>query len=385
MFDGANGSPVSIYQTVIRRALFALPAETAHSAGKWALRRAGIWRRLGRSLRFEDDAIRQSTGGLQLANPIGLAPGFDKDCEVLEGLAHLGFGFLEAGTVLPRARIGNARPRLLRYPEQAAIVNAMGLPNRGVDYSVAQLQQWAGRRSSPVPVIVSFMGFTLEEYLDVFTKLQPVADALEVALRCPNTPDEPNFVDPGQFDSLLTHLSRHKQKPMFVKLPTLDVEVSREELHELVSRGLRHGVDGFVVSGTHPVAEPRLSTGRGSLSGRPVIARTLHAVREVYGHTGNRAALVAQGGISSGRDAFAAIAEGASAVSLYTALVYGGPAVVRSINVELLALMRSHGVSSVAALRGRAAGSQPTPEIPASATIEAIPQPAGGAPRAGGR
>jgi dihydroorotate dehydrogenase len=331
--------------------LFTLPAETAHDAGKWALRRAGLWRLLAARFEVNAPALTQTSGGLTWSNPIGLAPGFDKDCEMLDALASLGFGFLEVGTIMLESRRGNLRPRLLRYPDRRALVNCMGLPSRGMDYCLAQLKRWAQRRTA-TPVIVSFLDTTLDGYVHLFEMLQPWADALELALWCPNTPEEADFVDPTQFERLLAAFNTRKTKPLFVKLPSLDVEVPLEHLQAMVDVGLRSGVDGFVVSGTYPVAEARVSMGRGSLSGPPALPRTLRTVEHVYRRAGTRAALIAQGGIMTGSDARDALAAGASAVSVYSGLIYRGPSVAKQISTELLALLEADGIESVAGLRG---------------------------------
>ena len=344
---------MNVYRELIRPAAFLLPAETAHHLGLWALRQSRAWEALRPVFTFADPALHQHAGGLDLRNPVGVAPGFDKDCEVMRGLASLGFGFVEAGTVMPTPREGNPGPRLLRYVDHDALANCLGLPSRGVNGCADSLRRWRGRGLSAVPVIVSFMGFTLDEYVAGFRALQPLADALEIALRCPNTPDEQNFVSRGEFATLLTELMRFREKPLWVKLPSLDVEVDRDHLADLVETSLRGGVDGFMVSGTRPVVDPRLSRGRGSLSGRPVLGRTMTAVREVYRVTRGRAAIVAQGGIGSAEDAFAAILAGANAVSIYTQFVYEGPGLARRINRELVTLMRARGVASIRELCGR--------------------------------
>lgn len=351
---------MNLYRTLVRPAAFVLPPEAAHHAGLWALRRARVWEALAPAFEVRDPSLRQRAGGLEFRNPVGVAPGFDKDCEALRGLACLGFGFIEGGTVMPLPRAGNPGPRLLRYPDRGALANCLGLPSRGVRGCVDLLRRFRAHGTGAVPVLVSFMGFTLDEYVEAFSALQPWADALEVALRCPNTPDERNFVDRAEYAALLDALMARREKPVWVKLPSLDVEVDRDHLVDLVEAGLRCGVDGFMVSGTRPVEEPRLSRGRGSLSGRPVLGRTLEAVRCAYGAARGRAPIVAQGGIGSGADAFAAIASGASAVSVYTQFVYEGPGLARRINRELAALLRDRGIGSIADLRGSAhAGASP--------------------------
>ena len=368
---------MNAYKAFVRPLAFMLPAETAHHLGMWALRRRRVWEALRPVLDFEDIMLRQHAGGLEFVNPVGLAPGFDKDCEVLDSLACLGFGFLEGGTVMPEPRQGNPRPRLLRYPRESALVNCLGLPSRGLEACVGRLRRWSEHRSAPIPVLVSLMGFTLEEYVSAFRALQPWADALEIALRCPNTPDERNFVERDEFATLLAGLAAHKQKPIWVKLPSLDIEVPREHFLDLVESALHLGIDGFVVSGTRPVADSRLSRRGGSLSGRPVLGRTLQAVREVYQKTAGGVPIIAQGGIGSGEDAFAAIAAGANAVSVYTEFIYEGPGLARRINRDLVALMRSRRVESVRELRGREGTS---PHVaPPGATAKGAP--GGASPR----
>jgi dihydroorotate dehydrogenase len=198
----------------------------------------------------------------------------------------------------------------------------------------------------------------------LFERLQPVVGATELALRCPNTRDEPDFVTPERFRRLVHELRSRKTRPLFVKLPNLDIEIPSEQFRALIDIALEGGVDGLVVSGTYPIEEPRISMKRGSIAGAPTYERTLNAVREAFARTGSRIPLIAQGGISTGRDAFDAIAAGASAVSVYSAFVYRGPAVARLIAGELAALMRHAGVASVNALRGSGSRprSAPTPE-----------------------
>jgi dihydroorotate dehydrogenase subfamily 2 len=361
---------VDVYETLLRPIAFALPAEAAHDAAKWVLRRpalAGLAARVtGASRAADPSLLALEVRGLALRTPIGLAPGFDKDGDLVEGLGALGFGFLEIGTVMLKPRSGNPKPRLHRYPDRRALVNCMGLPSRGLDYAVEALARSAPARLTParVPTIVSFLGWSLEDYFQLFERLQPVSDAMELALRCPNTRDEPDFVSPDRFRHLLGGLVARKTRPLFVKLPNLEIELPKDQFRALIDIAMEHGVDGLVVSGTYPVEEPRISMKRGSIAGRPTFERTLNAARETFARTGPRVALIAQGGISTGRDAFEVIAAGASAVSVYSALVYRGPSVARRIGDELAALMRAAGIASPAALRGR--GDAPA-SLPASA------------------
>lgn len=345
----AGGLRMDVYRSLLRPWLFRLPAETAHEAGRELLRAIGPlpYRRPP-----DDPRLAVRIGGLAAANPVGLAAGFDKDCECLDGLQRLGFGYLVAGTVMPAERRGNPtdRPRVLRLPETESLLNCLGLPSQGLAYAVDRL---AVRRPGPAPVVVSVGGNTLADYLTCFEAVQPLADAVEINLRCPNArDDEGDFLRPAAFEQLMAELGRRKTRPLFVKLPTAGDPVGDGERLDLVERGLRLPIDAFTLPCTWTVADGRLSIGRGNLTGRAVFERALQTVRDVRAVTRGRLAVRARGGVSCGEDAYRAIAAGASAVDLYTAFVYQGWSVARRINAELLALMEARGVASVQALCG---------------------------------
>jgi dihydroorotate dehydrogenase len=232
------------------------------------------------------------------------------------------------------------------------MINAMGLPSVGLDVFAQRLR----RARSAVPVIASFGALSTEDYLEAFATLEPLADALEVNLKCPNDMDDDgSFLKVSWADRLISQLVKAKRKPLFIKINSHTNEAERLERLETIDRGLFYGVEGFAVQSTWKETDAGLSVGEGAMSGAPLLARTLETMREVRELVGTRAMIRARGGVMSGADAFQAIAAGANAVDILTAFVYEGWAAPTRIARGLLALMDQHGVESVAALSGSGA------------------------------
>jgi dihydroorotate dehydrogenase len=351
-FFDEGSARVSLYETLARPLIFRLPPERAHALCKPALRNAALCRLLG-GVPVRDARLAVRIGPLTFANPVGLAPGFDKGGELTTGLSRLGFGYLVVGSATPQPRSGNPQPRIVRLPEQRAIVNCMGLPGKGVDAFAVGLA--AGRPT--VPVVASFGGYSDDEFLASFALLQPVADALEVNQRCANNPDDKGGrQEAATFEPVLKALTAAKRKPLRVKLDAYVDESQLAQRLTMLELLQAYGVDGVALPTNYLVPNAGLSRGIGNISGAVLFERTLAYVRTVYQASRGRIAIHARGGISSGAQAFEAIAAGASTVELFTAFVYQGPGLANRINRELLAIMVREGVSSVRELRGARAG-----------------------------
>jgi len=186
---------MSLYQSIARPLLFRLSPDHSHAVAHAALRIPAPWRAmsaLGR-WRLDDPRLRVRFAGVDLPNPIGLAAGFDKNCELMGALACFGFGFITVGSIMPQPRYGNPFPRLVRYPETQSLADAMGVPSRGRDYCVRRLR---AHRATQTPVFANIGGFTAAEIADSFFAIEPYVDAVEISLMCPN-------VQPGeQFDEI---------------------------------------------------------------------------------------------------------------------------------------------------------------------------------------
>ena len=337
---------------LLRPALFRLPADRAHDLARLALRVPAPFRRLGRSLQVRDSRLATTVAGIPLTSPIGLAPGFDKDGNLLPALQHLGFGYVVVGSLTGEPRAGNPRPRLVRYAERLSIANSMGLPNRGIEAAVRAL---AARPATETTVMASVAGFSPPSIVAGVAALEPHVAAVEVGLICPNTSESERMREMEMVDDLVTELGRRRRKPVFVKLPPYHTEEDRERVLRMADLCAAAGIDGVSLSGGRPVVEPRLAVGRGSIAGRDTFADALRIVAEVADHTAGQLVIRASGGVFTGDDAARMLAAGADTVEVYSAFVYRGWRVAAEINRGLLEVLGRQGLSSVNGLRRRQA------------------------------
>lgn len=341
----------ALYTSIIRPLMFQLPAEAAHEIGKATLKHAFPWNLLSGMFRIDDARLRTRVGGLELASPVGLAAGFDKNVEALSGLNELGFGYLTVGSILPNARPGNAKPRLIRYPDKESMLNCYGLPSDGLEACALRLEAFRARKPR-TPVIANIDAPSEESYLKSFARVEPHVDAVEFGIQCPNNPDDHGeFHDLAAFERLLSTALKVRTKPVFVKIVSYQDEKQRQNRLELVEIAARLGVDGITCPGAWRQPEPKLSMGYGHSSGHMLFSKTLQTVRDVYSITRGRIAIKANGGIFTGDEAFQVLAAGATTVELLTGMVYRGWDVAARINSELLALLDEHRVPEVCRVR----------------------------------
>jgi dihydroorotate dehydrogenase len=336
---------MGLYRSVGRPLLFALPPEMAHRLIGSILQLPLPWAAIGD---VPDDArLRRKLAGISLRNPVGLAAGFDKSARFLRGLSSLGFGYVVVGTVTRRPRRGNPSPRIQRYPRRESMVNAMGLPNRGPEYVVRRLAR-VRRRSA---IMVSLADEDAPDVLESYALLEPVVDGFELNASCPNVSWGRNRDEERHVDSLVRAIRdrRTAARPLFVKLPPFGTPAEREAVLALARVVQEAGADGLTCSNTRPVAEPRLATRRGGLSGRALMADTPRIVSEVRAATGKEMAVNACGGIITPADALACLEAGAATVQIYTGLIYQGPRMVRDLARGLLG---AHAPASPAVREG---------------------------------
>jgi dihydroorotate dehydrogenase len=327
--------------------LRALDPETAHGLAIGGLKHAPL------PLPPPDDPILATTlAGLALPSPVGLAAGLDKNAEALSGLSRLGFGFLECGSVTPRAQPGNPRPRLFRLNEDRAIINRMGFNNDGLDAFAAHLS------SRPSGVVVGAnLGANKDtedraaDYVTGLRGLAGLSDYFTVNISSPNTPGLRALQGRGALDDLLGRVAeaRTTTAPVFLKIAP---DLTPAEIAMIVEAALAHGIDALIVSNTtldRPASlKSRHREEAGGLSGNPLRERAHKALIHAAEAAAGRLPLVAVGGIDSGAEAWRRIRAGASAIQLYSALVYEGPGLVRRIKHDLALRLRAEGFSSVA-------------------------------------
>ena len=315
-----------------------------------------VWKALAPVLEYSHHSLRTTVAGLELRNPVGLAAGYDKNCEFLPSLAALGFGYVTGGTVTPSAQPGNPLPRVLRYREQESLVNALGFPGRGLDRAVARLQATTG--SSGAPIVASVSGVTVDDIVTCHRRIEPLVSAVEINISSPNTGGLRVFHERTVLAELLETVNAERRKPLFVKIPPFRAEADasdqkngRAQMLGLIDVCAEHSVDGLTVANSWPVRDAGLAVGHGGLSGKPVFDDMLRMVSEVRSAVGKSVAINACGGIFSGEDAWRALRAGADTVQLLTGLIYRGPGIVRSINKDLARRLDRYGLESVAQVR----------------------------------
>jgi dihydroorotate dehydrogenase len=303
-------------------ALLRLPPETAHRAAGALLGLPIAWERLGRAPR--DERLHVMLAGIDLANRVGLAAGFDKACRHLDALSRLGFGYVVGGTITRRPRRGNPRPRIARIRERRSLVNAMGLPNPGAEAAARTLSS-APRRGSR---FASIADEELRDVLETHSLLEPHVDAIELNASCPNVSWGRDRDNEAHLAALLRELGARRSTPLFVKLPPFRTDVERDVVLALAQVVQERGADGLTCSNTRPVADARLASRTGGLSGRDLFEDTPRIVADVARATGGTLPINACGGITTAHDALACMDAGATTVQVYTAFVFEGPALV---------------------------------------------------------
>ena len=331
-----------------------LDPETAHGLALTALK-AG----LGGRVDARDAVLATRVAGLDLPNPVGLAAGFDKNGEALHGLARAGFGFVECGSVTPRPQPGNPKPRLFRLSQDRAVINRMGFNNKGLEAFARNLE-----RRPRTAVIGANLGANKEtedkaaDYVAGLIRLRGLADYFAVNVSSPNTPGLRNLQGRAALDDLLGRLAEARggdAAPLFLKIAP---DLAEAEVVMIVEACAAHGLDGLIVSNTtldRPESLRSAHAGEsGGLSGAPLKDKALMVLTWAHRASAGRLALIGVGGIASGADAYARIRAGASAVQLYSALIYEGPGLVRRIRRDLADRLKADGFGSVQAAVGTA-------------------------------
>lgn len=354
---------------LLRPLLFRLDPETAHALTLRLIRLAGQLPPVRGFLRavFRAPPRPVSAFGLSFANPLGLAAGYDKDGLGWHGLALLGFGHIEVGTVTPLPQPGNPQPRLFRLVEQRALINRLGFPGRGADFVARQLRgpdgwaifdrlyrpQRAGlvlgvnlgkNRATPLEEAAS-------DYLSLLRTFAPLADYLAINVSSPNTEGLRRLQARDALQELLAVLAEQRRLeahslgrplPLLVKLAP---DLADEELDDVLQVILETGMDGVIAANTtlgreglnrsHGERSDPLAAQAGGLSGAPLRALSTEMVRKIATRTGSKLPVIGVGGAASARDVQEKLDAGACLVQIYTGLVYEGPGLVKRILCDL--------------------------------------------------
>ncbi len=300
----------------------------------------------------DDPILETRIAGLTLSNPVGLAAGLDKNGEALEGLSRLGFGAVECGSVTPKAQPGNPRPRLFRLSEDRGIINRMGFNNEGLEPFAERLARRPRRTA-----IGANLGANKDtedkaaDYVTGLKRLAGLADYFTINISSPNTPGLRALQGREALDDLLGRIHEARPadgSPVFLKIAP---DLSSDEIGMITEAAMAHGLDALIVSNTtleRPASlRSRFAAETGGLSGAPVRPFALKALTAAAEAAQGRLALIAVGGIETGEDAYARIRAGASAIQVYSGLIYAGPGMVGQIKRDLAQRLRADGFNGI--------------------------------------
>lgn len=341
-----------IYRKLIRPLLFSLSIERAHRLVLVALRALGAvpgGRWLLRSIyAVEHPSLEREVFGVRFPNPVGLAAGFDRNAEACREWAALGFGFVEVGTITPAPQGGNPRPRVFRLPRDRAIVNRIGLANRGLKRALHYLRR--PRKGVIVGCNIGKNGDTAAEnaaadYLKCFRNLYQYADYFTVNMSCDNCAREGSAYSREHILRILEPLfefrrGQNQYRPVMLKIsPDLDDET----VDRITDILLETPLDGIVAAnGSHRregLSTSRVSVdciGNGRLSGAPLTERTVELIRRIHVRSGGSYPIIASGGVMTAEDARRMLDAGADLVQLYTGIIYEGPELIGEICRSLI-------------------------------------------------
>lgn len=336
-----------MYKNIIRPLLFRFDPEKIHGS---SFRMMRTMRSLGLLKAFfgnkinRDKRLEREVFGLRFPNPVGLAAGFDKNAEAYRELSQLGFGFIEIGTVTPKAQIGNPKKRLFRLVEDEAVINRMGFNNLGVEAAVSKLKKNNGKvliggnigknKDTPNDEAVS-------DYLISFEALFPFVDYFVVNVSSPNTPNLRDLQDKEPLTKLLLALQQEndkksKRKPILLKIAP---DLSDSQLLDIVDIVKTTSIDGVIATNTTIGREGLKSANKkeaGGLSGKPLTARATEVIRFLHENSKGRFPIIGVGGIHSAEDALEKLEAGASLIQLYTGFIYQGPKLIADINKAIV-------------------------------------------------
>ena len=335
-----TGTHSTMFYAFARNALFALDPEVAHNVALHSLKKLhklNLSRLIGTRLSAPREVM-----GLTFGNPVGLAAGLDKNGEYIDALAALGFGFIEVGTVTPRAQPGNPKPRMFRLTDQEALINRLGFNNGGLDAFIANVKRASYKgvlglnigKNADTPIEKA-----VDDYVACLRGVYPYASYVTVNISSPNTKGLRDLQAAEQLEKLLSTLKveqallakKHKKLvPLALKIaPDLDLK----SIRDIAKLTIDNNFDAIIATNTtisrDAVRGHALAGETGGLSGKPLFSPSTEVLRELAKAIKGRIPIIGVGGILSGADARAKMNAGASLVQIYTGFIYKGPQLIR--------------------------------------------------------
>ena len=337
----------------LKRILFKFDPETAHNIAEYSLRVLGkctiAKSYMQKKNYITDPKLSQKVFGVTFANPVGLAAGFDKNATMIKAMQSLGFGFTEIGTMTPKPQDGNPKPRMFRYPEEKSVQNAMGFNNKGAHKVLKNL-----KKVYPFDIpIGANIGknkttpeeFALSDYKSLIKKFEDSSDYLVINISSPNTPNLRDLQNEKFITELFTMAKGLTDKPILLKIaPDMEVDMAIN----LCNSAINAGAAGIIATNTtiDYSLVPNCQN-FGGLSGACLTQKSGSLFKEIAKELFGKTILISVGGISTGKEAYERIKNGATLVQSYSALIFEGPSMVRKINEEILELMAKDGYSNI--------------------------------------
>lgn len=337
-----------IYQNIVKPLLFLFSPEKAHEIVATSIRmmmKVPFIKSFFRSIySMENVKLERELFGIKFPNPVGLAAGFDKNALMIDEFAELGFGFIEVGTVTPKAQDGNPQPRLFRLQQDEAIINRMGFNNQGLEAMKSRLKA----RKSKV-IVGGNLGknkitpneLADDDYIQGFESLFDWVDYFVVNVSSPNTPNLRALQEKEPLKKLLSSLqdlnnAKVKSKPILLKIAP---DLSDEQLDDVIEIVTETALAGIIATNTTLSREgltSDLKCEMGGLSGRPLTKRSTEVIAYLFKKSNGQIPIIGVGGIHSAQDAIDKLNAGASLVQIYTGFIYEGPGLIKEINQGIL-------------------------------------------------
>lgn len=341
-----------MYKILIRPLLFLFSPEKIHhwlvSIVRFAYRIPSCPAIMDMIFSFDKPELKKQFLGLEFKNQVGLAAGFDKDAAFYEEFGHFGFGFIEIGTITPKAQPGNPKPRSFRLPDDRALVNRMGLNNMGVDEAVSRLKKKRNgliiggniAKNTDTP-----MELAKDDFVYCFENLYDWVDYFVINVSCPNTGEITKLQDQTVMEDIFSEIMAKRafkspKKPVLLKISP---DLNFEQIDEVLNIVKKYQIDGIVATNTTisreglSASKSRLSSvGNGGLSGAPLSKKSTEIIRYITAKTNGNLPIIGVGGIMSVEDAMEKLKAGAGLIQIYTGFVYEGPFFVKRILKSIL-------------------------------------------------
>ncbi|MDQ6985238.1 MAG: quinone-dependent dihydroorotate dehydrogenase [Candidatus Dojkabacteria bacterium] len=311
--------------------------------------------------RYDNKMLEQEIDGIKYTNPAGLSAGFDKDANLIDTLYHVGFGFMQVGSVTLNPYEGNPKPRLYRLKKSEGLVVYYGLKNIGVDKIIEKVKKLKKNNNFPISFSIAKTNSTesstveggIEDYYQCMEKLvsADLGDFYTINISCPNAYGGEPYTTPDRLDKLLSKLSEIKtDKPRYVKMP---LNLPLTDFNDLLKIIIKFKFEGVIIANlnkdrnSNEIKDEIPENIQGGIGGRPTFSLSNELIKQTYKLYGSTLTVIGVGGIFSAEDAYTKIKLGASLVQLITGMIYEGPSLIKEINKGLVRLMKADGFDHI--------------------------------------